>query len=418
MALSGVEEEKYHVPITEIDKRLKESVEAVARIEEDALLTGIGKNGTTPCIGIVTIAALERRLVRQLLVDLLVTKYSKEYFYMANQSSTVNNPVIIIGAPRTGTTILLELLGLDKSNWRQLKSYEATLPIVLKNSATKAAHGWLAGLEYILDGVRHIHHERWDGPTECRSALENGVGAPYTLWYVLGATTCLDAWLCDKERRFSDYSFYRQQLELLTSLSYINNNNNKHQTTWLLKDPMHTFSLDALFHAFPQATIVWTHRSPHNFAASMCSLLSSVWSRMLRHSTQKNNNIQQKQRKFDSAIIDYLALALKRAVIFRAENPQNSNNFIDISMDDLVQNPMAVIDQIYLFTGKSLAPNIRADMIKYLQQDHARKQRKKHAYQLSDFDLTFQDIDSKFATYTAAPFFPVSSSATSQKIKK
>ena len=51
---------------------------------------------------------------------------------------------------------------------------------------------------------------------------------------------------------------------------------------WLLKDPAHLFSLEALFAAFPRARVVWTHREPKKVAPSICSLLAHVWTTVHR----------------------------------------------------------------------------------------------------------------------------------------
>ena len=46
-------------------------------------------------------------------------------------------------------------------------------------------------------------------------SFENGVGAPYGLWWIFGATRALDRWLADDAARRADYRFYAQQLQLL-----------------------------------------------------------------------------------------------------------------------------------------------------------------------------------------------------------
>ena len=125
----------------------------------------------------------------------------------------------------------------------------------------------LGGLAWIFECVRHIHYEAWDGPTECRQLLENGVGAPYMYWYMLGATAFLDWWLATPRARDEDYALYRQQLELLQHLERLGGADGDAAAAppraWLLKDPLHCFSFDALFGALPDAK-VWSTARPRS----------------------------------------------------------------------------------------------------------------------------------------------------------
>ena len=387
VGLSGVSEEKYHVSIEEMDKRLERSVEAVAAMDETKKLRCCGPNGGTLGIGFVTIRTLERRLVRQLVVDLLVTTRKAQ--------NKVESPLVIVGPQRSGTTVLLELLGCDKESWRQLKTHETILPVETTSwRLIEIAHEWLAGTELVLDQVKHIHHERWDGPAECRAALENGVGAPYVLWYIFGATDSLDKWLPDDDLRFHNYRFYKEQLSVLSDSS---------RQVWLLKDPAHCFSLDALFAAFPKATVVWTHREPEKVAGSLCSLMRGIWAATLREDPSSSSS--DGPPNYSAAVVEYLAIMLDRAVDYRVRHPEA--RIIDVAMDDIREDPMNVIDNIYAFANKPLSPQARAAMLDFLGRDATTSKKIQHSYHLTDFGLDLSTIRSRFQKYTNAPFFPL-----------
>lgn len=327
-------EEVYHVPIATIDMRLRERVKEVSRVR-------IPTREGTLRMGIVAIIALERRLIRQLVVDLQVTR---------QPAKQIKNPIFIVGPPRSGTTLLLELLGQE---FRQLLTYEA---IGLNYS-------WLAGVQYAMDAVRHIHHERWDGPTECRTALENS-GAPYIFWYTFGVPFVGPT--------LEDYEFYSRQLGVLDA-----------DATWLLKDPAH--SLHELFTVFPDARVIMTHRHPSKVAASMCSLALNLWRLLL------TLDVVEKGEIWKDLVVEPLADMLDKNLDYRDLHPDAK--IFDVHMDDLVSDPLAMVARIFHFLGRQ--PPDYAPMQHFL---HTSKPGT-HSYSLADFGLDQAYIEARFQRY-------------------
>lgn len=326
-------EEVYHLPASEIDARLRERVEAVKSIA----LPGCGPNRGTLRMGIIAIVALERRLIRQLVVDLIVTRQPVR---------KPKKPIFIVGPPRSGTTLLFELLG---TNFRQLTTLEAIASTGPVNCS------WLAGVQYAMDAVKHIHYERWDGPTECRTALENS-GAPYIFWYMLGTPF--------QGPTIEDYEFYARQLGVLDA-----------DATWLLKDPAH--SLKELYTVFPDARVIMTHRHPSKVAPSMCSLAAHLWRLLLREDGIIASPI------WKDRVVEPLATML--------DNNLDYPTF-DVHMDDLVKDPLETVAKIFDFLGEQ--PDYEA-MTKYLAKSKAGK----HSYSLGDFGLTEDYIQTRFQRY-------------------
>ena len=67
----------------------------------------------------------------------------------------------------------------DGGIWRELTAADATIPCVVGDDRVASrvstlAEALLAGQQYAFDRTRDAHYERWDGGTECRTALENG----------------------------------------------------------------------------------------------------------------------------------------------------------------------------------------------------------------------------------------------------
>ena len=80
---------------------------------------------------------------------------------------------------RRSPSLAPRLLACDSGTWRQLITSDATIPCVVGDDRVASrvstlAEALLAGQQYAFDRTRDAHYERWDGATECRTALENG----------------------------------------------------------------------------------------------------------------------------------------------------------------------------------------------------------------------------------------------------
>ena len=268
----------------------------------------------------------------------------------------------------------------------------ATTPCAVGGPSTARAvagltEGLLGGQQYMFDKTKHIHYEHWAGPTECRTALENGCGAPYVLWWVFGLTDRLDAWLDDDADRDGDYAFYKAQLDVVKWVS------GGDARDWLLKDPAHLFSLPSLFRAFPNAKVVWLHREPAAAAASLCSLVSSLWT--IVHRVDGTTG----PMRFRGRVVEYLGRMLDRGLAFRAAHP--AADIHDLKMTDLVADPIANVREIYAFAGKDLSDATVAKMQAYLDANKRDGRAGHHKYDCRDFGLEKDAINARFAAYKA-----------------
>ena len=366
----------FHLPDALIEDRLRRAQAAL----RDANLKGLGAPGDL-VVGLPAVAVLERRLTRALVADLRVTRavaLNGAYF----ASPPGEDALIITGPPRSGTTLLLELLACDEETWRPLTGPEALVPGAVDGDASAVLTSALAGQALAFQSTKEAHFEEVDGPTECRSLLENA-GAPYVLWWVLGLTGPLDAWLADDARRRSDYAFYRQELAAVRLAGA-----HTDKRRWLLKDPCHLFSLDELFEALPKARVVWLHRDPATVSASLCALLSRVWRLLYRAEAS------QSPPRFNDAVVAYLGKLLDAGLAFRRRRPGAAVH--DLLTSDLAADPMLEVARVYAFAGEALSDAARAKM-KALLADRAKAPR--HVYAAADFGLEPADLDRRFAKY-------------------
>ena len=101
--------------------------------------------------------------------------------------------------------------------------------------------------------MQNIHRVGYDDPEECTTplALELPWNIPEMPFTIFAAEEVIAMGAGDAFR------LYRQYLQLLTWQSP---DRRPHDLTWMLKCPFHLPYLTELTEAFPDATIVWTHR--------------------------------------------------------------------------------------------------------------------------------------------------------------
>ena len=85
---------------------------------------------------------------------------------------------------------------------------------------------------------------------------------------------------------------------------------------------------------------------------------------------------------------------------FRRSHPELEDRWIDVSYYDLVQDPMAVVADVYDRRGWPIEPEAFDAMEIWLdEQMERRRTEKRHTYDIADYGLTREKIDEAFARY-------------------
>ncbi len=96
---------------------------------------------------------------------------------------------------------------------------------------------------------------------------------------------------------------------------------------------------------------------------------------------------------------DWLEIWSTSIKLAQAERDKRSTSqFFDVDYDDLVLDPMGMIQRIYSHFGMELTISAEAKMKTWLEKD---RQREKvgHRYTLDQYGLTLEDIEREFADY-------------------
>lgn len=106
----------------------------------------------------------------------------------------------------------------------------------------------------------------------------------------------------------------------------------------MLKCPFHLPYLTELFTAFPDATVVWTHRDPVECVASACSLYETLMNMVVNTWTIDKHALGQ-------AVMEYTSIALDKAIA-SVEKASETMNILHVRYADNVRAPKDICRQV------------------------------------------------------------------------
>jgi hypothetical protein len=294
----------------------------------------------------------------------------------------VGAAVVVTGLPRTGTTMLHNLLALDPSH-RVVRLWQALHPVPpdpargeSEGELVRQAATWLERLYAAVPCFRSIHGATPDGPEECDALLQNDFASQH--FDDMFDAEEYSAWLATASLR-QEYESYARQLALLVRTD-------DGATTWALKSPSHLGHLDDLLTVSPQATIVHCHRHPSEAVPSYASLVLC-----LRRAYSDDVSAATVGRQASARSI----VALDRALDVRERAPAN---FVDVAYADLVRRPVATVAELYEQLGRPFPAPVSTAMARWVTE-HPQHQHGVHRYSPEDFGLSAGVVAGQFERY-------------------
>ena len=289
-------------------------------------------------------------------------------------------PIFVTGMPRTGTSLLLNLLCQDPDH-RALEYWEGFDPVPRRGGRedqTRRTANMLRGLEYTSPGYQSIHPMEADNPEECVMLFMHTFTTPqFDIQYEVPSYM---QWLNTIDRRPS-YRHYRRQLQLLQ-------HRRPAGKRMVLKDPSHLLALDVILDVFPDARIVHIHRDPVTAVASNCSLYAHTRAIFMRGI--------EPERLGDHVLNGIWPSALQRATELRAALPPE--RVIDVAYADLMREPLGTMVRLYEQLGLELSDEVRARLEAWLK-DNPQDKHGVHAYSLAQYGLERSQVEERFADY-------------------
>jgi len=299
--------------------------------------------------------------------------------------AAIERPIFVTGLPRSGTTALHRLLTADPGH-QGLQLWLAEVPQPRPPRETWAAD---PAFRYVQAGCeRHhvshpefmaVHYMAAGQVEECWQLLRQSMRS--VSYECLAHLPGYSSWLRGQDWTAA-YRRHRRNLQLIGLPDA--------GRRWVLKNPSHLFALDALLAVYPDALVIQTHRAPRTAVASVCSLAaqaSAGWS-----TTFHGEVIGRDQ-------LETWAYGLDRFTEARAGH--DPAQFYDIEYDDFVANPLGTVAAVYQHFGLALSGRA-ADAMRELCGQSPGTAGRGHRYVLSDFGLTAEQVDERFAGYHRA----------------
>lgn len=296
----------------------------------------------------------------------------------------VERPLFVFGMPRTGTTLLSNLLACDPAR-RSALTWEIEQPVPPATTATlKTDPRAIAKLEQekamlaARPEMGKYYRNSAIYPNECMFFMIHDFKG--LALESRGKLKAYRDWLFQTDMT-SAYSYHRRFLQLLQADA---------PGAWNLKMPSHGLWLETLLATYPDARLVWAHRDPFTATSSFCSILSMAhmgYTGKIDYEWLGENCSYQAQ------------LHLDRIMDSRAK--LGDDRIVDVHYADVTRDPMGAIRKLYADLGDTLTSEAEAAMQAWLDANPQGKFGK-HEYALDQYGLSVDALAPRFERYLSA----------------
>ena len=298
----------------------------------------------------------------------------------------VERPLVVLGMPRTGTTVISYLLDQDPLR-RSLLHWECLEPVPpASTEMLRTDPRCLAMLEYrqrllemIQDGrVAIPHWEDADGPTEDMFIQNQDFKG--LSWDAFLPTSRYAEWLINEADMTSAYEYQKRYLQVLQS---------KAPGNWNLKMPSHSVHIETLLKVFPDARLIWAHRDPYKATGSLCNLFKMPKS-LVHH--PEAVDLEAMGRNAMTQMKSHVERPL------RTRDRIGDDRFFHMYYHEMMNDPMDVMRRIYDWAGDELTNETAARMQTWLTE-HPQDRFAPNTYSLDQYGLSVEKLKPTFAEY-------------------
>jgi hypothetical protein len=321
----------------------------------------------------------------------LVTRLQVEACYAGApeiDDEEIHDMVFVVGLPRTGSTVLGQLLALHPET-RYLRRWEAAEPCPPPDATAPddaRIAQTAARIEHFERVVpRHSELLPRSGPNDVEEdslLLECSFVSP--AWEAAFRCPSYMDWLLSDESNIREgFQYHRRILKLLQW--------KWPAKRWMLRAPTHTLTIDALDDAYPDARYVWTHRDPLAVITSVCSLVT-----MVREAFVSNPE----PAELGPILGRNWAQGVTQAMRFR--DRIGEDRFLDVAHGEQLRDPLATVAHVHQWLGWPMSPSVEADVSRWREE----KPKGVHRPDPAAYGIEPLDLRDRFAEYTErfAPF--------------
>ncbi|TWO81685.1 sulfotransferase [Denitratisoma oestradiolicum] len=346
-----------------------------------ALLKALNEEGALSELGV--------QLMGEHISRLLHNRLLMEDYYARHpeiEAEEIGGPIVIIGLPRTGTTLLQRILSCDPRFYPMLW-WETRFPVPLAAPGSGAADPRIelakAEVKMMVDAnptLLSIH------PFDAMAADEEGILLEHSFQSFFDAYADIPSytqWLWDHDQTPA-YEYLKRMLKFV---QWQKRQRGEAAGDWVLKAPHHLRQIDVLFKVFPGTRVIQTHRDPLQTIPSIASFTDNLWKLYMA-----NPDPARAGRQW-SAI---WARGTRETMCYRDQC--EPGRFLDIWFADTLTRPLDVVRTIYDFLGVSFPTDTKDKMQAFLDAN-SREKRPLHEYAIEHFGLSEAQIKQDFAEY-------------------
>ncbi len=298
----------------------------------------------------------------------------------------IRRPLVVVGLPRTGSTILHDILARDPANRAPL-TWECNDPSPPPEAATYESDGriarndeQLAGVDRLIPGFKAMHPMGARLAQECVVLFMHSVATP--IFHNSYRVPSYEDWVDEACDWRAVYAFHRCQLQHLQWRCA--------RERWVLKSGVHMWGMEHLLGTYPDACLVQTHRDPVKVATSFASLATLVRS-------MGSDAVDAAEVAADWT--PRLARALEHAIDVRDGGAFAPERFCDVHFPELLADPMKVVERIYGHFGLPLGGEA-ADRMRAFIADNPQGKHGMHRYRPEEYGLDVPRERERFRRYT------------------
>ena len=285
----------------------------------------------------------------------------------------IRPPIVILGQPRTGTTILFGVLAQDPAN-RVPLTWEVDRPWPPPETATYESdpriaevQATLEGTELLIPGFLGMHELGARLGQECvRITAGDFRSMIFPTQYRVPS---YQRWLLHETEMGTAYQYHRMFLQHLQSAH--------RGERWVIKSPAHMWAPWSMMAEYPNALVINTHRDPLRVVCSLASLTD-----LLRRLASDEVSITEAAQGW----VEDVAVGLDRAVAARRDGTIPPEQAVDVFFGDFLRDPMAVVHSIYERLGIELTNEADKRMRTFLAE-HPQEKYGGHTYTFADTGL-------------------------------
>ena len=362
------------------ESSLEDCVDAEMRSRFSAMVARFNANGSVPAD---KRAAAESDFQKLLTHRLMIERDFRRFPQIGQER--IEQPIFIIGNPRTGTTILQCLLGEDKNN-RILRYWQAHFPspppgadpdsIAARVAATDALVKELIALMPVMLPCHPYLDQGGMAELEDEDIFTLDFESTFPFQFLHVPTVPIGSVPVNARGAFQ---FHKRMLQ------YFQWRNAPKR--WVCKGPNHQFNLEALWETYPDAICVWPHRDPAEFLGSVLEMVSILYGPLT------GRDCRALAREFVPEIkagYDYL---LSSRLI---DHPR----LVHVKFPSLMADQVGTIRAIYERFGIPFSAEFTGAIQAWLSDPaHFSNRHGRFHYALEDFGHSRSDIKKMFANY-------------------